>query len=384
MVLTPVEVQGVLGALEEQLLKHARRHFRQYQVDGSSTQDMQIKLMFLVKPSRFVDLMDAFERLLSGQLSRDPGTVPSLENLSDGGILRKSSSRLPVLKTTLPVAEVSPYRVLVAEDNPVMQELALRQLERLGYVAEVVKNGKQAVEAVRSRQYAMVLMDCQMPEMDGYEATTVIRREEGGAHHVPIIAMTASAMKGDRENCLASGMDDYLSKPVSQSDLMRVLNRWVLHVSEVEAAPAAPSSRQARELTKNSAEPSEAAEPAQSETSADRNTNSTVDVNELVTLYGGDDLPRLIESFLQECDSLISDISIAYENGRVDELIRLAHQLKGLAVVMTAVPLSDTALELERAARRSSGDVENLLIRLSSDFSSVRDYLYSFLSGKDL
>ncbi|HMY04600.1 MAG TPA: Hpt domain-containing protein, partial [Candidatus Obscuribacter sp.] len=203
-------------------------------------------------------------------------------------------------------------------------------------------------------------------------------------HHVPIIAMTASAMKGDRENCLASGMDDYLSKPVSQSDLMRVLNRWVLHVSEVEAAPAAPSSRQARELTKNSAEPSEAAEPAQSETSADRNTNSTVDVNELVTLYGGDDLPRLIESFLQECDSLISDISIAYENGRVDELIRLAHQLKGLAVVMTAVPLSDTALELERAARRSSGDVENLLIRLSSDFSSVRDYLYSFLSGKDL
>ncbi|HND65297.1 MAG TPA: PAS domain S-box protein [Candidatus Obscuribacter sp.] len=384
MVLTPVEVQGVLGALEEQLLTHARRHFRQYQVDGSSTQDMQIKLMFLVKPSRFVDLMDAFERLLSGQLSRDPGTVPSLENLSDGGILRKSSSRLPVLKTTLPVAEVSPYRVLVAEDNPVMQELALRQLERLGYVAEVVKNGKQAVEAVRSRQYAMVLMDCQMPEMDGYEATTVIRREEGGAHHVPIIAMTASAMKGDRENCLASGMDDYLSKPVSQSDLMRVLNRWVLHVSEVEAAPAAPSSRQARELTKNSAEPSEAAEPAQSETSADRNTNSTVDVNELVTLYGGDDLPRLIESFLQECDSLISDISIAYENGRVDELIRLAHQLKGLAVVMTAVPLSDTALELERAARRSSGDVENLLIRLSSDFSSVRDYLYSFLSGKDL
>ncbi|MDX1985337.1 MAG: PAS domain S-box protein [Candidatus Obscuribacter sp.] len=385
MVLTPVEVQGVLGALEEQLLTHARRHFRQYQSDGGITDDMQVKLMFLMKPSRFVDLMDAFERLLSGELSRAPGTVPSLENLSDGGILRKSSSRLPVLRTAVPVTEVSPYRVLVAEDNPVMRELALRQLERLGYVAEVVKNGRQAVEAVRSRKYAMVLMDCQMPEMDGYEATTVIRREEGGAHHVPIIAMTASAMKGDRENCLASGMDDYLSKPVSQSDLLRVLNRWVLHVSEAEPVPASLSSREpSRELSKKSAESSEAGAPAQSAISANTRQGSTVDVDELVNLYGTEELPRLIESFLQESDGLIRDISIAYENGRVDELIRLTHQLKGLAVVMTAVPLSDTALELERAARRSSGDVENLLIRLSSDFSSVRDYLSSFLSGKDL
>lgn len=389
MVLTPVEVQGVLGALEERLLKHMRSHFRQYQHEGGASEDIQIKLMFLVKPTRFVDLMDAFERLLSGELSLLPGAEQSL---SDGALQRKSSSRLPVLKTSLPVAEVSPYRVLVAEDNEVMQELALRQLERLGYLAEVVKNGRQAVEAVRSRKYAMVLMDCQMPEMDGYEATTVIRREEGGAHHVPIIAMTASAMKGDRENCLASGMDDYLSKPVSQSDLLRVLNRWVLHVSEGEPVN---DSRLSRDTVlkpgadNSSARNNEGTTEGTSEgtgdaTGEDKRQDSAVDIDELVNLYGAEDLPRFVESFLQECDSLIADISIAYENGRIDELIRLSHQLKGLAVVMTAVPLSCTALELERAAHRSSGDVENLLIRLSSDFSSVRDYLYSFLSRKDL
>ena len=117
--------------------------------------------------------------------------------------------------------------VLIAEDNPALQELALRQVRKLGCDVAVVATGREAVEAVARTDCALVLMDCQMPDMDGYAACKAIRQaEETAGRHVPIVAMTAGAMKGDREKCLEAGMDDYLAKPVSLADLKRVLARW--------------------------------------------------------------------------------------------------------------------------------------------------------------
>jgi CheY-like chemotaxis protein len=117
--------------------------------------------------------------------------------------------------------------VLVAEDSPINQALAVRMLELCGCRADVACTGVEALEMLAARRYDAVLMDCQMPEMDGYAATLELRRRERGAEHTPIIALTAQAADGDRERCLESGMDDYLSKPVGLDLLIQTVRRWL-------------------------------------------------------------------------------------------------------------------------------------------------------------
>jgi CheY-like chemotaxis protein len=123
------------------------------------------------------------------------------------------------------LAKLVPLRVLVAEDNAVNQKLIAGLLRRLGYQPQIVGNGLACLEALRRDTYDLVLMDCQMPEMDGYEATERIRRGEAGAHYrdLRIIALTAAAMVGDRERCLEAGMSDYLTKPVQAPEIIRVI-----------------------------------------------------------------------------------------------------------------------------------------------------------------
>jgi CheY-like chemotaxis protein len=117
--------------------------------------------------------------------------------------------------------------VLIAEDNLVNQRVARHMVEKLGYRAQIVQNGLTAIEALDQGRFEVILMDCQMPEMDGFEATAVIRSREGDDGRIPIIAMTAHAMEGDRARCLQAGMDDYISKPVNPEELQRVLERWM-------------------------------------------------------------------------------------------------------------------------------------------------------------
>ena len=123
--------------------------------------------------------------------------------------------------------------MLVAEDQAVNRKLIVHQLKRLGYAADVVENGAEAVDAMSRRRFTLVLMDCQMPLLDGFGATAAIRAQERGLRHTPIVALTAGAMVGERARCLEAGMDDYLSKPVAIEGLRETLERWLL-----TAAPA--------------------------------------------------------------------------------------------------------------------------------------------------
>ena len=128
-------------------------------------------------------------------------------------------------------------RVLVAEDNVVNQKIVLKLLSKLGHSADAVANGLEVVQANQRMAYDLILMDCQMPDMDGYQATAEIRKLESKDGHIPIIALTANAMAGDREKCLNAGMDDFLTKPIQPKLLSETLNKWAAAMrSELETA----------------------------------------------------------------------------------------------------------------------------------------------------
>jgi CheY-like chemotaxis protein len=183
---------------------------------------------WLVKPVRPSQLHETLARIAAGAppghtLPPPPGPAPESAN---------SAAEIGA-----PEEAKAEFRILVAEDNVVNQKVAQRHLAKLGVHADIVGNGHEALQALRQIRYDLVLMDCQMPDLDGYEATRMIRRGEAGNANVPIIAMTANAMHGDKERCLESGMDDYLAKPIRQKELVEVIERWLPGATEsVETA----------------------------------------------------------------------------------------------------------------------------------------------------
>jgi len=184
------------------------------QVDDEMLREAGIS-SYLSKPVEQVELLDALTMAMVRQM-RPVTHARAAEDVP-----------LPAPQLTLVPAPAAPPPILLAEDNLLNQKLTTSQLKKLGYEVEVVSNGREVIEAIARKSYSLILMDCQMPEMDGYQATIEIRRREAGDRRTRIVAMTAHALEGDREKCLAAGMDDYLSKPTRQEELSETLVRWL-------------------------------------------------------------------------------------------------------------------------------------------------------------
>jgi CheY-like chemotaxis protein/HPt (histidine-containing phosphotransfer) domain-containing protein len=226
--------------------------------------------------------------------------------------------------------------VLVAEDNDVNQILAARMLERRGYRSEVVNNGRQAVEALETGSFDAVLMDCQMPGLSGYDATRELRRRERGHDRTPVIAMTANALLGDREDCLACGMDDYIAKPLKPDELDRVLQRWAPRL--ITASPLR-------------AQPPDAAAP---EAAVAQRTLDRADLQRLHSEVGTACFASLVDLFGTQQPGMLADLHEAIERGDAHAVRERAHKLAGGCATMGVPDMTALCRQLEARARAGS------------------------------
>ena len=247
-------------------------------------------------------------------------------------------------------------KLLLAEDNPVNQKVVLRVLEKRGHQIDLAVNGRIAVEASAAEDYDMILMDVQMPEMDGLTATRTIRKREAnsGCKRIPIIAMTAHALKGDQERCLEAGMDDYLTKPIKFSELFEKLEKWSQPLEVAESDPTDPATPQ---------------------------------FNEKVALKmvdgDADTLHEIADLFLQDCPGLISQISTAIHSGDAASLVESAHMLKGSAGYFGASATSAAAAKLEQFGRSEQLEpAADVYSELEQQLSQLTDELAIFLGRK--
>ncbi|HXB56470.1 MAG TPA: response regulator [Vicinamibacteria bacterium] len=291
---------------------------------------------YLTKPVDEADLHDCLGQVLFGAATKERPSLVTRHSLRE--------SRPP-----------SAARVLVAEDNEVNQKVAVRILEKLGYRVDVADSGREAVEACLKTPYAALLMDCQMPEMDGFQATARIRERQGAGPRTPIIAMTASAMKGDRERCLAAGMDDYVSKPVDPEALAAILQRWVAR----EGVPAG----------------------AQEEPVADAPRSvAPVDEAVLATLWAidgdGSLLREVIDTFLRIAPLRLAGLRKAGQKGDAPSLERLAHSFLGSCGNLGARQMAALCGRLEDLGRSgAAAGAPPLVTALESEYAVVRQAL---------
>jgi PAS domain S-box-containing protein len=251
-------------------------------------------------------------------------------------------------------------RVLLAEDNPVNQKLAVLMLQRAGYSVDTVENGKDALEMTLRGNYNAVLMDVQMPELDGIEATRRIRAAET-ERHTPIIAMTAHALKGDRERCFEAGMDDYLTKPIERDGLLQVLDRWIPPPGGVHAPAEPPSAPQP-------------AQPPQAESAPEPPMN----FDEALSRFDHDRpfLEAMCGELMSGIPSRIADMRADLQAGNANDFFRHAHNLKGMAANFSTGPVVRLAAELEALGRSEDlTDAPTLLEQLVLEVERLRAYL---------
>lgn len=297
---------------------------------------------YLTKPLKHFQMMDCLSGILSesGPRELDLTVTQQITNIPSG------EGRL----------------ILIAEDNPVNQKVALLQLTTLGFNGHAVGNGKEAVDAILSGKYDLVLMDCQMPEMDGFQATKTIRMGEtqtGG--RIPIIAMTAHAMDGDRERCISAGMDDYISKPVDAKKLQKVLSKWMRKGAEPERIVAPPDKKEIG---------------AEDEIPTHTISEDPLNIARLQRTCGDDVAREILEVYVSAAETLLDSIDVERTKRDARAVESLAHQLQGSSAAIGAAEMQRLSTRLEEmAAQNNWAQVKILCEGLKWSFRRLSRYV---------
>ena len=260
-----------------------------------------------------------------------------------------------VTRHSLAEQKANGYKILLAEDHAVNRKLALTLLQRAGHQVEAVENGLMAVEAARRNRYDLILMDVQMPEMDGFEATQLIRAHEGTGRHTPIIAMTAHAMHGDRERCLEAGMDDYVSKPIQPQALFAVLTRWT---SAPEVQPMTSQSQPAAE-----------------------NGDAPLDLETALPRFSHDReiFVEVLTEFVERLPEDMQRLAAAAQCLDASQVWQEAHRLKGAAASLSADRLRDAAQQLELQSREGDlSQAPTLIAAAQAEVPRLQAFLIKF------
>lgn len=317
--------------------------------------------VILMTPVERVDAEEDRTGLIAATLTKPVRPSDLHRALSGQTVSVSSSPHRPAQSTQIPAA--SQGSILLAEDNAVNQEVTLGMLEVLGCPATAVENGRRAIDLLANQPFSIILMDCQMPEMDGFEATRVIRRQEQGTDtRIPIVALTAHALQGDRELCLAAGMDDYLSKPFTIEQLRAVLYRWLPSTSQptqVDSpqAPVAPS-------------PAPGLQPDQSPV----DPKSWDSITSLQRPGQPDLLAKVIGLYLKDSQGLVDKILAATQGMDFASLRDTAHSLKSRSATLGAWQVADLCKQLETGARERTlvwTEAEQLARQLQQTFTAT-------------
>ncbi|MBD3347310.1 MAG: response regulator [Chitinivibrionales bacterium] len=296
----------------------------------------------LTKPVRRSELFNTLRTILADKSSATEGSMVTCHSLKENSW--------------------NTNRILLVEDNFTNQQVAMAMLKKLGIPAEAVTNGIQAVEALKSKHYDLVLMDVQMPEMDGHTATREIRnlKFEIPNYDLPIIAMTAHAMQGDREECLAAGMNDYIAKPIEPNALEKVLEKWLERGWETK--------EKGDEKSKTG-----------NDNRRDHNKPPFWDKEIMLKRLAGDkDLARtIIAGFLDDIPKQIRNLRLAVDKGDIKDAERLAHGIKGAASNISAESLQKAAWGLEKAGNEKNIEaLQSGFPVLENEFARLKPVLY--------
>ncbi len=303
-------------------------------------------------------------------------SVMGIENSDGNGEFSLTSSALPA-------STIRSLRILLAEDNVVNQRVAVRVLEKRGHWVVVAENGKEAIQALACQRFDLVLMDVQMPELDGLEATRKIRENESNTgQHIPIIAMTAHAMKGDRERCLKAGMDEYISKPIDIKKLSEMVERLV-PLDKLSAALVEARRKQAEPAEVFNIEASNRLAQIVEDKSELQAPSKIIDLKLLEERVENDLelMLEMIELFLGNAPTLLAEIEAGFAARDAHTVERASHSLKGAAKNMCAAPCAQLAQQLEMLSQSDRlEEAEEVVIALHDELNKLKTTLTDALT----